>query len=122
MRKNVYNNKILMIKVKELYLLYSYNKGNCCTKVVKDALREYLSIDKIEKCIKASYTGEKSELSMNDEIGISLSDERNVKIKEEFEKFTENYVVSLEKIHNVFLWLGFLITIRKFLIFYNPYL
>lgn len=104
MRKNIYNGKILMIKVKELNLLYSYNNGKNCTKEVRYTLKEYLSIDKIEKCIKASYTGEKSALSMDDEIGISLSDERNVKIKEEFEKFTEVYAVSLEKIHNAFLW------------------
>lgn len=67
-----------------------------CDKEVISVLRKYLSIDGIKRLNDAE--------AYNREIGLSLDEEITLKIKESYEKYRENFPVSLKSINNAFLW------------------
>lgn len=96
MRKNIYNDKILMMEISEINGLSSCIGRKLCDKEVISVLREYLSIDGMKKFKDAE--------AYDKEIGLLLDEEITLKIKESYEKYRENFLVSLESINNAFIW------------------
>lgn len=96
MRKNIYNDKILMIEIGELTDLNGYKELHFEeNKAILKRLRNYHDLLKLQLA---------SNFKFDIEVGLLLDDEINKKIEEVYEKFRGHYKVSLKSIHNAFLY------------------
>lgn len=97
MRKNIYNEKILMIKIGELVnLSQSIELNDLNNKKVLSRVRKHLNNNLIRKYIEKGFYCK--------EIAIPLDDEINIRIEEIYDRYRENIIVSLESVENAFIW------------------
>lgn len=106
MRKNIYNDKILMVKVGELEVLLQqeelFNEEN---EEVLNRIREYFHINIEFKYITSSTYFYQVELAL------SLDDKINKKIEEIYGKCTKGDLISVHEVYKAFNWALFLMQI-----------
>lgn len=98
MRKNMYNDKILMIEIRELLFLTQYEVLYQSTnKEILNRVKKYFDL------LKNSENLEGDNIDYHREIGILLDDEINMGIEKKLGEYCSEYYITLSDIQNSFL-------------------